>query len=343
MSAARQEALSGPNVVFILSDDQGPWAAGCYGNPEIQTPNIDALAESGVRFSNFFVATPVCSPSRATFLTGRIPSQHGIHDWLRSPANVGAEAVSLTRGEVAYTDIMAKHGYACGISGKWHLGDSQRPQHSFEFWYVHQQGSGDYNRAPMVREGNLVTESGYITDIITDEALKFMEAHQHQPFYLSVHYTAPHSPWVGHPQVIVDSYADCPFESCPQESRHPWATEHTDRCLGNREMLKGYFAAVTAMDGNVGRILERGITVSGARATAPTRGTCTRTPSRSLVSSATRVEYSKAGPPMHWSQHTISSPHCLIISSCLCLKPGTCRVGASCRLWRARDLRAMSR
>ncbi len=257
MSAPKQEAPARPNVIFILTDDQGPWAAGCYGNPEIRTPNIDALAESGVRFSNFFVATPVCSPSRATFLTGRIPSQHGIHDWLRSPANVGHEAVPFTRGEVAYTDVMAEHGYTCGISGKWHLGDSQHRQHSFEFWYVHQRGGGDYNRAPMVREGKLVTESAYITDIITDEALKFLEAHGEQPFYLSVHYTAPHSPWVGHPRAIVDSYADCPFESCPQEPRHPWATEHTDRCLGNREMLQGYFAAVTAMDGNVGRIRER--------------------------------------------------------------------------------------
>lgn len=245
-----------PNVVFILTDDQGPWAAGCYGNPEIRTPHIDRLAATGVRFSNFFVATPVCSPSRATFLTGRIPSQHGIHEWI-DKGNVGPDAVPFTRGEIAYTDIMAAHGYICGISGKWHLGDSQHPQHSFRFWFVHQRGGGPYNNAPMVRDGQLVNEPGYITDVITDEALQFIEAHRHQPFYLSVHYTAPHSPWVGHPQDIVDSYDDCPFDSCPQEPRHPWAISLTDRCLGNREMLKGYFAAVTAMDENVGRIIDR--------------------------------------------------------------------------------------
>jgi len=243
-------------VVFILTDDQGPWAAGCYGNPEIRTPHIDRLAATGVRFSNFFVATPVCSPSRATFLTGRIPSQHGIHEWI-DKGNVGPDAVPFTRGEIAYTDIMAAHGYICGISGKWHLGDSQHPQHSFRFWFVHQRGGGPYNNAPMVRDGQLVNEPGYITDVITDEALQFIEAHRHQPFYLSVHYTAPHSPWVGHPQDIVDSYDDCPFDSCPQEPRHPWAISLTDRCLGNREMLKGYFAAVTAMDENVGRIIDR--------------------------------------------------------------------------------------
>jgi len=80
------------NVVFILTDDQGVWAAGCYSNPEIRTPNIDRLAETGLRFTNFFVATPVCSPSRATFLTGRIPSQHGVHDWI-GEGNVGPKAV----------------------------------------------------------------------------------------------------------------------------------------------------------------------------------------------------------------------------------------------------------
>ena len=252
----RTQSDQRPNVVFILSDDQGPWAAGCCGNPEIRTSNLDRLAASGTRFSRFFVATPVCSPSRATFLTGRIPSQHGIHEWI-SAQNIGPQAEPLTAEEVAYTDVMAQHGYTCGMSGKWHLGDSQYPQHSFDFWYVHQLGGGPYNDAPMVRDGQLIDEPGYVTDAITDEALRFIDAHHHDQFYLSVHYTAPHSPWTGHPQDIVDSYDDCAFASCPQEPRHPWAVSLTDECLGNREMLKGYFAAVTAMDINIGRIIDR--------------------------------------------------------------------------------------
>ena len=69
-----------PNVVFILSDDQGAWALGCAGNSEIRTPNLDQLAANGTRFENFFCASPVCSPARASILTGRIPSQHGVHD-----------------------------------------------------------------------------------------------------------------------------------------------------------------------------------------------------------------------------------------------------------------------
>ena len=247
-----------PNIVFILTDDQGVWAAGCYGNSEIRTPNLDRIADTGTRFENFFVATPVCSPSRATLLTGRISSQHGVHDWIRE-GNVGPDAASYLEGEVAYTDILAEHGWTCGISGKWHLGNSQIVQHGFSHWFVHQRGGGPYNNAPMVRNGELVEEPGYVTDVITDDALATIDryAGNDAPFYLSVHYTAPHSPWTGHPQDIVDSYDDCPFESCPQEPRHPWAISLTDNCLGDREMLKGYFAAVTAMDHNVGRILDR--------------------------------------------------------------------------------------
>ena len=246
------------NVVFILTDDQGVWAAGCYGNAEIRTPTMDRLAAEGTRFQNFFVATPVCSPSRATLLTGRIPSQHGVHDWIRD-GNVGPQAIRYLEGEMCYTDIMVRHGWTCGLSGKWHLGDSQIPQHGFTDWFVHQCGAGPYNNAPMVRNGQLVNEPGYITDVITDEALRLLDKYVEggYPFYLSVHYTAPHGPWTGHPQEIVDSYDDCPFTSCPQEPRHAWATSLTDNNLGNRESLKGYFAAVTAMDQNVGRLLDR--------------------------------------------------------------------------------------
>ena len=251
------------NVLFILSDDQGPWAAGCYGNSEIRTPNIDRLAETGVRFSNFFVASPVCSASRATLLTGRIPSQHGVHDWIRD-GNVGPDATRYLEGEIGYTDIMARHGWTCGLSGKWHLGDSQIPQHGFTDWYAHQMGGGHYHNAPMVKNGQLLNEPRYLTDAITDEGLEILDryADRGHPFYLSVHYTAPHDPWVNeHPQSIVDSYDDCLFETCPQEPRHPWAGigSHifTDDALGNREALKGYFAAVTAMDQNIGRILDR--------------------------------------------------------------------------------------
>ena len=251
-------ASSRPNVLCILTDDQGVWAAGCYGNREIRTPNIDRIADTGVRFDRFFVSTPVCSPSRATLLTGRIASQHGVHDWIRG-GNAGDGAASYLEGETAYTDVLAAHGWRCGISGKWHLGNSTLPQHGFTHWFTHQFGGGPYNDAPMVRDGVPVTEPGYVTNVITDDALSFIDRHANRddPFYLSVHYTAPHSPWTGHPQDIVDSYDDCPFESCPQEPTHPWAGGLTHENMGNRGSLKGYMAAVTAMDLDIGRMLNR--------------------------------------------------------------------------------------
>ncbi len=249
-----------PNILFILTDDQGPWALCCAGNDEIRTPGLDRIAATGVRFEHFLCASPVCSPSRASFLTGRMPSQHGVHDWIRE-GNVGDDAALYLEGETACTDVLAAHGYKVGLSGKWHLGHSQLVQHGFSHWYVHQRGGGDYNRPPMIRDGQLVTEDGYVTNLITDDALAFLDAHAGgpEPFYLGVHYTAPHSPWTGHPRDIVDSYDDCPFDTCPQEPIHEWARGHglSEGCLGNREMLKGYFAAVTAMDADVVRLLDR--------------------------------------------------------------------------------------
>ncbi len=248
------------NIVFILTDDQGIWAMGCSGNKEIQTPNLDRLAAIGIQFENFFCTSPVCSPARASLLTGRIPSQHGVHDWIRE-GNIGENAVKYLKGQLTSTDILAENGYVCGISGKWHLGESTKPQKSFTHWYVHQRGGGPYYNAPMVRDRKPINEPGYITDNITNDALTFIEEQvkDDKSFYLSVHYTAPHSPWIGnHPKEIVDLYEDCPFKSCPQELDHPWAGPLTKEVKKDiRGNLKGYFAAVTAMDKNVGRIIDK--------------------------------------------------------------------------------------
>ncbi len=252
-----------PNIVVILTDDQGYWAMGCAGNPEIRTPNLDRLARTGIRFENFFCASPVCSPARASLMTGRMPSQHGIHDWIRK-GNLDSKddrGIEYLHGMTAYTEILARHGYVNGLSGKWHMGDTGRPQKAFSHWFVHQTGGSNYYNAPMIRNGTPYNEPRYVTDVITDDALEFIEKQRaaSRPFYLSVHYTAPHSPWVGqHPKDIVDSYDATPFKSCPDVGCHPLQINSAPRGTGpqRREILKGYFAAVTAMDLNVGRILD---------------------------------------------------------------------------------------
>lgn len=261
-----------PNILFILTDDQGCWAMGCAGNSELRTPNLDRLARTGTRFTSFFCASPVCSPARASILTGRIPSQHGVHDWIRS-GNAPSDTtwggtgllIEYLKGYTGYPDILAADGYTCGISGKWHLGDSIHPQKGFTFWEVHAKGGGPYYNAPMVKDGKEYSEPRYVSDAITDGALRFLDerAASAAPFYLSVHYTAPHSPWdrENHPRDLYDDYhRDCPFDSIPRDPMHPWQINSAPYGFdekSRRDILSGYFAAVTAMDANVGRILDR--------------------------------------------------------------------------------------
>ncbi|MBR7839697.1 sulfatase-like hydrolase/transferase [Actinospica durhamensis] len=251
-----------PNVLLILSDDQGPWALGCAGNHEIRTPHLDALAGRGVRFSRFFCTSPVCSPARASLFTGRLPSQHGVHDWL-AYHHAGHTGLDFLEGQPLFTDLLADAGYRLGLSGKWHLGANDRPRRGFVHWYAHESGGGPYCGAPMYRNGTRVAEPGYLTDALADDAEAFLttQADAPEPFYLSLHFTAPHKPWRGqHPKQYTDMYRDCAFETCPQPPAHPWQPLDPDGAAvggepDTREALIGYFAATTAMDAAIGRVL----------------------------------------------------------------------------------------
>lgn len=272
---------SRPNILFVLTDDQGAWALHCAGNEEIQTPNLDRLAAAGMRFDNFFCASPVCSPARASLLTGTIPSAHGVLDWLRGGnldrerihAEVAADPyagfedehqpIQYLAGKVTYTDILAQNGYTCALAGKWHLGDSMNPQHGFRYWYTIGRGGCCYYHPDIVEDGRLHFEHGrYVTDLITDKALAFLDtlSEEKNPFYLSVHYTAPHAPWEAehHPKEYIDLYEDCPFHSTPDVPDHPGLTcEPMYGTPRRKEKLRGYYAAVTAMDRGVGKLLDR--------------------------------------------------------------------------------------
>jgi choline-sulfatase len=260
------------NILFILADDLGCWGLGAYGNREIRTPHIDRLAREGLLCREFFCVSPVCSPARASILTGRIPSQHGIHDWLRG-GNVDCDgqgacrqpdaAIEYLRGTRGYTEDLAAAGYICGFSGKWHLGDSARPQKGFTHWFVHAQHGAPYYRNPvMFRNGRREVVQGYASDIFAADAVSFLEqrSRDRAPFHLSLHFTAPHSPWTrdDHPADIYDSYfEECPFHSVPREPIHPLQIDSApvgDTEERRRAILSGYFAAVTAMDRAVGRV-----------------------------------------------------------------------------------------
>ncbi len=251
-------AVSAPaaptNLLVIMSDDQGAWSVGCYGNPEARTPAVDRLAAEGVRLTSAFAVTPVCSPSRATFFTGRIPSQHGIHDWIKNE-NMGPRARYCLDREVQIADVLSGYGYTCGLAGKWHLGDSLNPHAGYTWWYALPQGGSAYNDAEMCSGGQVVPTRGYLTDRITDNAVAFLKANAGRPFFLNVQYNAPHSPWTGHPAELVEAFANCPFDSIPRVPQHPHASSNIQN-IGKRAALEQYFASCSGIDRGVGRLME---------------------------------------------------------------------------------------
>ncbi|WP_240472954.1 sulfatase-like hydrolase/transferase [Paenibacillus sanguinis] len=279
------------NVVFILTDDQGAWAMGCAGNSEIKTPNLDRLAKDGIRFDNFFCASPVCSPARASIMTGNIPSGHGVVDWIaggnidpvKYPELVDKAAYSAERvpinyleNQLTYTDILAQNGYTCALSGKWHLGNSAEPQHGFSEWFTVPYGYSPYLRPKFIENGEVIVGDKYATDMITNKAIEYIkklapDARQgDKPFYISVHHVAPHSPWSisSHPQEVLDVYKDSEFGSVPNLPMHPNSiltsespyisfdpNSETDPELLRKEMLRGYFGSITAMDEGIGHLI----------------------------------------------------------------------------------------
>src|SRR5205823_14571925 len=152
------------NLVFILSDNQGAWTLGCYGNPDIRTPNIDRLAAEGIRFTRALSSNPVCSPTRATFLTGLIPSQHGVHSFLDPKFMMGPEAYNTLREFTSLGEVLQSAGYTCGLSGKWHLGDNLHPSEGFTSWITKPDGhTTEFYNQDIIEDGQVRKEVGYTT------------------------------------------------------------------------------------------------------------------------------------------------------------------------------------
>src|SRR6266542_2637977 len=170
-----------PNILLVLADGLGSWMLGCYGNQEIRTPNIDRLAQAGVRFQHHTVCIPASSPSRATLLTGRVPRQHGIHDFLTSeigqnPPQGQATPPESFKNEIMLSEMLAGQGYECGYAGKWHMGADQNAQHGFRFWQTLMlDAAPSYQNPRMSVNGQVVTEAGYLTELTTAKAGQFLD------------------------------------------------------------------------------------------------------------------------------------------------------------------------
>ena len=179
-----------PNVVVILTDDQGWGDLSFHGNVNLETPHIDALAKAGAQFERFYVC-PVCSPTRAEFLTGRYHPRSGVHS-----TSSGGERIDLDETTIA--DVFKAAGYATAAFGKWHNG-MQYPYHpngrGFEEFYGFCSGHwGNYFSPVLERNGKLVQGEGFVIDDFTDKAMAFMESQKEKPFFVYLPYNTPHSP-----------------------------------------------------------------------------------------------------------------------------------------------------
>ncbi|MGH9675443.1 MAG: sulfatase family protein [Bryobacteraceae bacterium] len=267
--AQRKSGPARPNIVLALADDLAAWMLGCYGNKEIRTPNIDRLARGGVRFLNSFVCTPICSASRATLFTGRVPRQHGIHDFLtprpieKPPQGQAAPPESFGR-EVMISDLLAGAGYQCGYVGKWHMGADENPGHGYSYTYTMTGGSRSYRDPEMFLNGRRVEEKGYLTDLKTRRAVEFLDQQKPgQPFFLTVSYLNPHTPYDGHPQKYLDLYAGSTFESFGYAPAAPHALRERDLLKDTVGNLRKCAASVTALDDQIpillAKLRERGL------------------------------------------------------------------------------------
>lgn len=236
------------NLVAIVTDDQAAWTLGCYGGKEIPTPNLDKLATSGARFANAYVHTPVCSPSRGTYLTGLQSTQLGFTDWLdEGQMRTGG----LSPATPSWPSVLAGNGYATGLIGKWHLGSGSRsvPWHNGLNEFTGFLGGGwAPDKVDFVDEkGGKHALPGFSVEVCTDLAIQFTTAHKDKPFALLVHYREPHAAYVPMPAEDMKSSRAARIQVPDFPNlKQPYTSKQR----------RDYYASIAALDRNIGRLLE---------------------------------------------------------------------------------------
>jgi len=250
-------ATTKTNVVMFMTDDHGAWTLGCYGCKDMHTPNVDRLAGGGARFTRAYACTPVCSPSRMSYMTGKIPSQHGVQDWLIPEDSYGPQSRHWLAGQTTYPEILARNGYTLGMCGKWHMGMDQEAQAGFGYWFTVPGGGGPYRDPKFVKNGKPFPVHGYKTDAVGDAAIEFLDRNHRQPFYLLVPFYAPHTPYDFQPEKYRQRYNNSSFACFPETTMNPWQNQGLAKLHGSREAKHAYSALITGMDANAGRIVAR--------------------------------------------------------------------------------------
>jgi choline-sulfatase len=249
-----------PHILVILTDDHSAHTLGCYGNREIRSTNIDHLAATGVCFDRATCLTPVCSPARASFWTGTIPSWHGVHDHLGGLHHPGI-------GEQRHLGhSLQAAGYRTAMIGKWHCHahSDAGPKSGFDRWFTQYQGTCARFGEQVFWNGDQGEQRhGHQAVHLTDEAIAFLRANaaEEQPLFCFVGFTDTHTPFAGMPERLVEHYRrtatfhDIPDEEYPAiwgRARYPFRRDSAE----GREGLAQYYAAVQMIDEQVGRLLD---------------------------------------------------------------------------------------
>ncbi|RZU42181.1 sulfatase family protein [Edaphobacter modestus] len=249
MTAARKTnatVVRRPNVLVLLPDQWRAQSVGCFGNEEVHTPHLDQLAAEGALLQNVIANSPVCCPARAVILSGTYASTNGmVANDLRLRQNVPSVAESF-----------AKAGYRTAYIGKWHLDGGPRDpgfvppgprRHGFEFWAANECSHKPYGNPYFHDTPDAILSDKFEPEVWTDEALRFLDAAGTDPFFLVVSTGAPHDPYIA-PKRYMDMY-----DPAKLTMRSNWTSVKG----GTREDIAGYYACITAVDDQVGRILAK--------------------------------------------------------------------------------------
>ena len=254
VSGSRPKADGCPNILFICTDDQAPWALGASGNKQAVTPHMDRLVSEGAYLVNSFVSTPVCSPSRAATLTGRYGYEAGVRNWVQF--GKGAKGQGIEPESVTSAELLKQSGYSTSLIGKWHLGEETKHHpnnHGFDYFMGHIQGGFAVNDPTFQRNGKPIQFEGLTADILADDVISRLDSHtsgkQENPFFIAWHTRAPHTKWLPvapedmAPYDVEDFRADVP--DYPDLNR-----KEVDR------RMKEYLASTRSVDRNLGRVME---------------------------------------------------------------------------------------
>ena len=246
-AGASSRTAGRPNIILIMADDLGYGDIGCYGSTRIKTPNIDALALGGMKFTDYHSNCPVCSPTRAALLTGRYQQRSGIEGVVYAKGPVRQTGLALE--ETTFAEVLKNHGYATALFGKWHLGynvEFNPARQGFDEFRGYVSGNVDFHSHidgagfdDWWKNLEKIPEEGYVTDLITKHGVDFIERHKDEPFCLYLPHESPHSPYQGRNDPPV---------------RLPGGKK--GKGLKGREIARAYREMVEVMDEGIGRIVE---------------------------------------------------------------------------------------